>query len=114
MKAVLLLLLVSCLGGALSYAQTTPSKRGDGRELLGSNVEGTHFFVGFMENEVMECDPGNVQLLLSIASRFAATVTITKFDGVVTLQLDPYQLRTISVSRDLECVGEGVFPNAIA
>jgi|GEM_PF-2346487 len=113
MKAVLLLLLVSCLGGALSYAQTTPNKRGGGRELLGSNVEGTHFFVGFMENEIPECDPGNNQLRLSIASRFAATVTITKFDGVVTLELQPSQLRSISVSRDLECIGEGVFPNAI-
>jgi hypothetical protein len=116
MKAVLLLLVISSLGGAFAFAQTPSSKGGGGKELLGSNAEGTHFFVGFMQNEVRcaGASAGSPQQRLSIASRFAATVTLSAPDGTgLTLALKPFQIQSVDVDMSLECLDEGVYRKGI-
>lgn len=112
MKAVLILLLASCIGGAVAFAQNTEKDRG--RKALGANAEGTHFFVGFMQNDITECPLAYGQRSISIASRFQTSVVITMPDGqVLRTTLKPYELRSFFVDRDVECIGEGVFRNAI-
>jgi len=112
MKAALLLLLVVLTGSTCVIAQPT-GKEGD-RRLLGANSEGTHFFVGFMENELYECSYSYGQRAISIASRFNTNFTITFPDGrVISDGLGAMQLRSYQVDRRYECVGEGVFNNGI-
>ncbi len=110
MKAVLLLLLVLLTGGAYASAQQTEKKR----ELLGSNAEGTRFFVGFMENELDECSYSYGERSISIASRFNTSVQIILPSGqVIAATLKPKQVFNYQVDRRYECVGEGVFKKGI-
>lgn len=93
-------------------AQETKKERD--RELLGANSEGTHFFVGFMENELYECSYEYGERLISIASRFKTAYSITLPNGyVIKGILQPMQLHSHEVERRYECVGEGVFNNGI-
>jgi len=112
MKAVLILLLASCIGSAVAFAQGT--EKDLRRTMLGANSEGTHFFVGFMENEVPDCLPFYGQRSISVASRFATKVTITFPSGqVISDNLKPYELHSYEVPLEFECIGEGVFHNGI-
>jgi hypothetical protein len=113
MRAVLIPLLLLCVGSALAVAQVTEKDRG--RKMLGANSEGTHFFVGFMENEVPECPPeGYPQHAISVASRFATHVSVILPAGnAFQFDLKPYELRSLEVDPDLECTGEGVFHKGI-
>ncbi|MEO5929931.1 MAG: T9SS type A sorting domain-containing protein [Candidatus Kapaibacterium sp.] len=91
-------------------------KRGERRQLLGSNAEGTHFFVTFMQNEIRTCGIASYpQFRLSFASRFATTVTMTLPGGqVINYTLKPFQVQSyIDNDPTLECVGERVMHRAI-
>ncbi|MEP7218806.1 MAG: IgGFc-binding protein, partial [Bacteroidota bacterium] len=91
-------------------------KRGERRQLLGSNAEGTHFFVTFMQNETRACGMAPYpQFRLSFASRFATTVTMTLPGGqVINYTLKPFQVQSyIDNDPTLECVGERVMHRAI-
>src|SRR5207253_5531804 len=80
------------------------------RTMLGANSEGTHFFVGFMENELSECPVPYDQRSISVASRFATQVNLIFASGrVLQFTLKPYELRSIGIDPEYECVGEGVF-----
>lgn len=84
------------------------------RSLSGSNSEGTHFIVGFMQNETDWCSLyGQRQIM--IASRFDAHVVVRGMNPWPLYQttLRPYDVRAIDIPRDYECIGEGVFGSAI-
>jgi len=84
------------------------------RRLFGSNSEGTHFIVGFMQNEADNCTMyGQRQIM--IASRFNARVVVTAPNGGILYQaqLQPFDVRSVEIDRWYECIGEGVFNNAI-
>ncbi len=110
--AVLLLALLCAGGGATLLHAQEGGKRG--ASALGSNAEGVHFLVGFMQNETDVCSPPSIHRVVSIASRFHVDVTVTFPDGyVVTRKLAPYEITKVSIDERFECTGEGVFRNAI-
>lgn len=95
-----------------AYAQS--ERKGEVRSsLLGSNAEGTHFMVGFMQNEINDGYYSAYQTL-QIASRLSATVTLISPEGDTTkFTLQPYQVITIAVPPEYECHDEGVEHNGI-
>ncbi len=112
MKAVAILLTVLCLSDAVAFAQ--PQGKKSGSHPLGSNSEGTHFIVGFMQNEDRDCAGSYGQQKIMIASRFTTSVVIRMPDGqVIRDQFVPGQLRSYNVDMLFECVGEGVFANSV-
>ncbi len=112
MKAIAILLTVLCLGGTVAYAQQREKDRGHG--LLSANSEGTHFFIGFMQNEDDMCARGFGERSIMIASRFSTSVIIRYPDGTATRDDIPAgQLRSYQVNSDYECIGEGVYRKGI-
>ncbi|MCE7934725.1 MAG: T9SS C-terminal target domain-containing protein [Chlorobi bacterium CHB2] len=81
-----------------------------GPSLLGSNAEGTHFMVGFMQNETDVCMKRSIYRVISIASRFQTEVTIRFPDRTVVKKTVPaFQVFEQAVPEYFECIGEGVF-----
>jgi hypothetical protein len=115
MNASILLLAILWLGTSCAHLLQAQTSEKKGPELLGSNAEGYHFMVGFMENEITGCtEDANGSRYISIASRFESLVTV-KFPGggrIDTL-LKPFQIFSVYISWQYENVGEGVEKNGI-
>lgn len=114
MKTITVLLLILLTGGSFLYAQ----KKGEesDRTLLGSNAEGSHFMVGFMQNEMIDlgCGYAYGQRLISIASRFDNNVTVTLPNGQTWGRaLKAFEVYDFEVERLYECIGEGVFHKGV-
>lgn len=85
-------------------------EKNGGPSLLGSNAEGTHFIVGFMQNETGVCSKASIYRVISIASRFQTEVTIRFPDrSIVKKTVPPFQVFEQRVPEYFECFGEGVF-----
>ena len=110
-KVLLLVLLLIGIGQQRLFAQGSEKH---GPSLLGSNAEGVHFVVGFMQNETDVCSPYTIYRVVSIASRFATNVTIVLPDRTrIQRTLKPFEIITESIDERFECFGEGVFHNGI-
>lgn len=86
--------------------------------LMGSNSEGLHFMVGFMQNEIKDglqwCTWESAYQSIQIGSRYPATVTITMPDGIVIdTSVRAFEVLAFTVDPRFECIGEGIFRNAV-
>ncbi len=97
------------------FRMSPEGEKTGGPSVLGSNAEGTHFVVGFMQNETEQSKRNFYQYSIQITSRFATHVTIAPADGSTPTQLDlaPFELQTVIVPEYFECIGEGVFKKGI-
>ncbi len=112
MKTIFMLFAALLVGGGQIDALAQQSTR-DASRLLGSNAEGFHFMVGFMQNEVEGCIPEGFRAV-SIASRFATNITVILPDGqVVKTSVPEYGIASVEIPRAYECIGEGVFHKGI-
>ena len=106
---------------SITRGKGNPPKSGTAT-IMGSNAEGTRFMVGFMQNEINQTvygfrysEDGNSQQTISLASRFATTVTITAPGSApLTVVLEPYVPQTIGVAMAFECLGESISRRGIA
>ena len=97
-------------------SQQLPDPEKGGPSLLGSNAEGNHFIVGFMQNEESDCDGyfSGTQSV-AVASRFNTMVQVRYPDGRTIKRVVPAN-RVVSFSFDgwqYECIGEGICPKSI-
>lgn len=93
-----------------------PEKAGAAPSLLGSNAEGTHFIVGFMQNEenTSICgilgEHGLLRHRIAIASRFRTMVTLTYPNGTrIQRLIQPFNITSFVLDgEEYSCLGEGV------
>lgn len=96
--------------GTLAPLHAQLREKGGGASLLGSNAEGTHFMVGFMQNETDVCTKASIYRVISIASRFQTEITIRFPDrSIVKKTIPPFQVFEQPVPEYYECFGEGIF-----
>jgi hypothetical protein len=124
MNASILLLAILWLGTSCTHFLQAQSSEKKGPQILGSNAEGYHFMVGFMQNELDYyqtsdgpfggCDYGTVKQKIQMASRFATHVKVTG-QGAWPIERDlaPFEVWTLPVDRYYECIDEGVFKKGI-
>lgn len=110
-------LILLCITLPLTAQQTgDPEKSGNLPSLLGSNAEGTHFIVGFMQNEenTSFCAVMGGRAFsrhrIAAASRFQTSVTFTYPDGrQIQRVLQPFQVVSVFLDgEEYECLGEDV------
>lgn len=117
-RTILLCSLILQLVSLPLAAQQTgdPEKTDQLPSLLGSNAEGTHFIVGFMQNEenTSFCsflgDRPYPRHRIAVASRFQTIVTLTYPDGrQIQRMVQPFQVSSFFLDgEDYECLGEDV------
>ena len=115
LTATVLAALLLCAAASTVRAQEPEKSR---PTLMGSNAEGFHFMVGFMQNEMWEelqwCPWDSAYQSISISSKFGAKVTITEPDGRITEKtVRAYEVYEHQIDPRYECIGEGIFQNAI-
>ncbi|MCB0712529.1 MAG: choice-of-anchor D domain-containing protein [Ignavibacteriae bacterium] len=117
MKRVLLALLFSVailLPIGLNAQPGDPEK--GGAKVQRADAEGTHFIVGFMQNEentsacAVKGERDTAVQRISIASRKSAVVNITYPNGTLhTERLKPFEVISLDlVGEEYECLGEGI------
>jgi hypothetical protein len=114
----LLVMLVAALfvGAAGTAAHAQDREKSGGARLMGSNSEGFHFMVGFMQNEINDswCMSQRANLLISLASRFDAPVKVRFQDGsVLDTVVAAFTVVEVEVPWYYEMIGEDVFQYGI-
>ncbi|MGE3800264.1 MAG: choice-of-anchor D domain-containing protein [Candidatus Kapaibacterium sp.] len=111
---ILLLSVVTLLPISLNAQSGDPEK--GGAKVQRADAEGTHFIVGFMQNEentsvcaILSRRDSAVQRI-SIASRKTAVVNITYPNGTLrTVHLAPFEVNSLDlIGEQYECLGEGI------
>lgn len=114
MKAVAAVLVALLCVGCEHVSLWAQESGKHGPSVLGSNAEGVHFFVGFMQNETDACGVPSIYRAISIASRFSTEVTVRMPDGrEIHRSLAPFEIAKVDVDEQFECFGEGVFRKGI-
>ncbi|MBC8144257.1 MAG: choice-of-anchor D domain-containing protein, partial [bacterium] len=111
MRPILILVaaLMFCAAWTNASAQVGEKSRPN---LMGSNSEGFHFMIGFMQNEIDECGWEHADLMISLASRFDARVTIVYPDPdhkPLDTVVKAYSVVEVHVPPDYEMYNEGLF-----
>jgi hypothetical protein len=109
----LLVALLFCATGSTALAQGESKSR---PSLMGSNSEGFHFMVGFMQNEIDDgwCSYQPARLLIAVASRFDARVKVKFQEGsTVDTLVKAFTVVQIQVPSYYEMIGENVFEYGI-
>lgn len=107
--------LLLCAAWSTAHAQEEEKSR---PSLMGSNAEGFHFMVGFMQNEMWEeldwCRWDSAYQSISISSKYGADVTVIMPDGtVIDRTVRAFEVLELEVDPRYECIGEGIFPYGI-
>ena len=110
--SITLLLIIAIL---TNITRAQDNEKENRHNLLGSNAEGKHFWLVFMQNELFRYN-NNVDMRIQVGSRYGDTVTVivpslSIFEPAVTFikYVPPYSVVTFPINENFECIGEGVF-----